>query len=232
MKSTNILLLLIFSLTASFSANAQSLVIENASVNYEDQTIPAVKVVMSPTPKKVKEEFKDYIKDRYDVKMKGIGFLTNKDVLTAEGVQIPKITSKNMDLSAKVVERGDDTEMYVFGKLGYDINLSPDNDYRTEYRAMKSITVDFLNTFLPNYYQDRVDETQDMLGDLRDDRKDLKDDISDNENKIKELEKENKELASDLENTKTKIIETEEKLNIRKNSLQSVNKELKKAGDK
>lgn len=200
-------------------------------VSVDNKQIPAVKVVMSPKPDKVKDEFRDFIKDKYDVKMKGIGFLSNKDILSAEAVKIPAISSKEMDFKAKVVENGDNTEMYVFGMLGYDINISPEK-YRDEYRAMKNITVDFLNGFLPEYYQDRVDETQDMLSDLRDNRNDLRDDLADNKEKIADLEKENKELDSELTNTESKIKDTETKLNMRRNNLQKVNRQLEKAGDK
>lgn len=231
MKFTYSILSLLTALFFVSSLNAQRLSVENATVNYNDEVIPAVKIIMNPAPKEVKEEFKDFMKDRYDVKMKGIGFLSNKDVLSAESVQISPISDKEMDLRAKVVERGSDTEMYVFGKLGYDINLDYNSRYRDEYRAMKSMTVAFLNEFLPDYYQERVDETQDKLDDLQDNRNDLKEDIADNEKKISELEKEIKEMNSELSETESSISETEQKLRDRRSSLQTVNQELRRAGD-
>lgn len=229
MNIRNFLTAIALVLISNLALNAQKLSVENAMVNIDDKQVSAVKVIMNPSPDKVKDEFRDFIKDRYDVKMKGIGFLSNKDILSAEGVQIPAITTKNMDFKAKVVENGDNTEMYVFGMLGYDINISPEK-YRTEYRAMKNITVDFLNGFLPDYYKDRVDETQDMVSDLLDDRNDLRDDISDNKEKIVELEKENKELNSKLKDTESKMKEAEKSLEKRRNSLQQVNRELNKVG--
>ncbi len=231
MNIRNSLAAVVLILMSIFAANAQNLTVENAMVTIDDKQVAAVKVMMNPSPSKVKDEFRDFIKDKYDVKMKGIGFLSNKDILSAEGVQIPAITSKNMDFKAKVVENGDNTEMYVFGMLGYDVNISPEK-YRDEYRAMKNITISFLNEFLPEYYQDRVDETQDMLSDLRDDRNDLRDDIADNKEKITNLQKENKKLAADLTETDTKIKDAEMKLNKRQDNLQKVNSQLNKAGDK
>lgn len=231
MNIRNSLAAVVLILMSSFAANAQNLTVENAMVTINDKQVAAVKVIMNPSPAKVKDEFRDFIKDKYDVKMKGIGFLSNKDILSAEGVQIPAITSKNMDFKAKVVENGDNTEMYVFGMLGYDVNISPEK-YRDEYRAMKNITISFLNEFLPEYYQDRVDETQDMLSDLRDDRNDLRDDIANNKEKITDLQKENKKLNADLTETDTKIKDAEMKLNKRQDNLQKVNSQLNKAGDK
>jgi len=217
MNTRNFLTAIALILISTLTINAQNLTVENATVNIEDKQVPAVKVVMSPAPDKVKDAFRDYINDKHDVKMKGIGFLSNKDVLTAEAVQIPAITSNNMDFKAKIVENGDNTEMYVIGTLGYDINISPDN-YRMEYRAMKNITVNFLNEFLPEYYQERVDETQDMLSDLRDDRNDLRDDLADNKEEIADLEKKNRELNAELTSTETKIKEAEMKLDNRRNN--------------
>jgi hypothetical protein len=231
MNIHNFLVAVALVLISSLTINAQNLRVENASVIIDDTQVPAVKVVMNPAPKKVKEAFRDYISDRYDVKMKGIGFLSNKDVLTAEGVQIPTITYNDMDLKAKIVENGDNTEMYVVGTLGYDVNISPDS-YRTEYRAMKNITVNFLNEFLPEYYQERVDETQDMLSDLIDNRNDLRDDLKDNKDKIAELEKENRELSTEITSVEAKIQEAEMKLDNRRDNLQKVNRRLNDVGDK
>jgi len=231
MNTNKFLVAVVLILMSTFTVNAQNISVENATVDMDGERISAVKVVMNPSPDKVKDEFKNYIKDRYDVKMKGIGFLSNKDVLTAEDVQIPTITSNNIDFKAKVIENGDNTEMYVFATMGYDINISPE-EYRTEYRAMKNIAVDFLNDFLPEYYQNRVDETQDMLTDLRDDRDDLKDDLSDNKEKITELEKEIRELNTELTTVENKIKEAEMKLETRRDGLQKVNRQLNRVGDK
>lgn len=216
----------------SIFANAQTLSVENASVNHEDKNIPAVKVVMNPAPKEVKNQFKDFIKDKYDVKMKGIGFLSNKDVLSAENVQLNGVSDNNMDFYAKVVERGNETEMYVFGKLGYDIYLAPQTVRQEEYRSMKNVTIDFLNQFLPEYYQDRVDQTQDLLSDLEEERKDLKEDISDNLEKISELENEISGWEIELKETEEKINLATEKLDNRKNSLQTVNEKLQQTGER
>ena len=215
----------LFAILFSTLLSAQSLTVENGRVEYDDQNMPAIKVVMNPKPDKVKDEFRDYVKDNYDVKMKGIGFLSNKDVLSAEGTVISRISDKEMDFRAKVVERGDATEMYVFGSFGYDIFVDPEQ-YPNEYRAMKTLTVNFLNDFLPDYYKDRIDETQEMLSDLKEEREDLNDDIADNEKKIEELKKENEEKRNKLNEVEENISEAESKLNLRKDSLKKINREL------
>lgn len=221
-----------FIVLLSVLTGAQTLSVENTSVNHEDKNIPAVKVIMSPAPKEVKNQFKDFIKDNYDVKMKGIGFLSNKDVLSAENILLKGISENNMDFYTKVIEKGDETEMYVFGKLGYDIYLAPQTPRQGEYRAMKNLTIDFLNQFLPEYYQDRIDQTQDMLSDLKDNQKDLKEDISDNQDKISKLEDEISEWKTELKENEKKINAATKKLNNRKNSLQTVNEKLRQTGDK
>ena len=209
----------------AFYVNAQSLTVENSTTKYDDKNVAAVKVVMNPSPEKVKEEFKDYMKDKYDVKLKGIGFLANRDVMYAEQVDIPAVSNKTMDFRTKVVERGEATEMTVFGSFGYDMDISPER-FPNEYQELKEITVNFLNQFLPNYYQDRIDETQEMLTDLTKDREKLQDDIKDNEKEIKELQKENEENQKNLEELNSKITEAETKLKTREKNLQKINTEL------
>lgn len=220
-----LLLPLLILLTAFIGLDGQTVSVENSTVIYEKQTIPAVKVTMDPTPDKVKEEFRDYIKDRYDVKMKGIGFLSNKETMSAEQVTVTSVSPNTMDFYTKVVDNGQRTEMYVFGKFGYDMYISRDK-YPSEYNNLKEIAVAFAKDFLPDYYQNRVDEAEEMLTDLRKDRNKLTDDIADNEKKIKELQKETEDKKRELTQLEENIKDAESQLGDRRDGLRSVNSSL------
>lgn len=216
---------LLFIFISTIFLNAQSLTVENSMTDYDEKTYPAVTVTMNPSPDKVKEEFEDYMKDNYDVKMKGTGLFSNRDVLYADRVDIEKISDKTLDFRAKIIERGDITELSVFGSFGYDLPISRER-FPEEYRQLKRITVDFINEFLPDYYKDRVDETEEMLEDLVKDREKLKDDITDNEEEIEKLRKENEENRKEMEELETKISDAESKLNLRQKSLRKINSDL------
>lgn len=196
----------------------------NLKTNESEQT--CVQVVMQPEAKEVKRAFKDFLNDEYDVKLKGIGFLSNKDVLTAEQTNISVISDKMMDLSAQVIEVNDKTQMCIAGSFGYDIAIDR-YDYPQEYRAMRNIVLDFLDVYLPNYYQDRIEEKQEIVTNLQEERSDLTEDITDNKEEIEKLKKENEKLMKELEDTKKQLKSQTAQLENRKKNLNKVNNELR-----
>lgn len=208
----------------TISLTAQQLEITNDQVTYKKEDRASVRVLLDPEPKTVKKAFEDWLKDHYDVNLKGIGFLANKDVLKAEEVEFPEISENELDFFAKVVREKDVTTMHVFASLGYEIHISPEK-YPTEYASMKSIVQSFLNDWLPVYYKDRVSYTSERLEALRVDREDLQETIAGNEKKMEDLKKENEKLRKKLSNG-------EDELNGLTQSLQNREKELKTINDK
>lgn len=222
----NFKLIIITTFIFSFSTlQAQLINVQDATLKTDDTEQTCVQVIMQPETKEVKKELKDFLSDKYDVKLKGIGFLSNKDILTAEQVTIPAISDKTMDFSAQVVKANDKTRMCVAGSFGYDISINREKHPR-EYHAMKNIVLDFLDVYLPNYYQNKVEEKQEVVANLQDERNDLTDDIADNEEEIKQLKKENEKLMKELDETKKQLKTQTAQLENRKKSLNKVNKEL------
>ena len=117
----NLILILFVFIFYSTSVFSQDISIKDATVEYEDKSRPSLSVTISPDTKEVKKKWKDFMDDKYDINVKGIGFLTNKDVLTSEQVTIDKITNKQIDFYAKVVESDDQTRLDIFAAPGYDI---------------------------------------------------------------------------------------------------------------
>lgn len=193
--------ILIFLLLTSFlnlpSLQAQELTVSDEAIEYNDQERSCIKVVLKPGTKTVKKAYKDWMEDKQDVDVDGFGFLKNKDVLKIEKENIKAISPYKMDMYARIVEKDDYTEMSVFGSMGYDLHVTPQT-YPSEYRKMRTLVYSFLNDFLPGYYQEKVEETQDLIGDLKDDKSDAKDDLADNKKEIEDLKKENKELADKI----------------------------------
>lgn len=224
MKLFKISLFLVFC-TLFTTVQAQNLSIEYQQVSYEDTDFPAVHVVLHPSPNKVKQAFKDFMKDKYDVKMKGIGFLSNKDVLSAEQVNISAITDKTIDFRAKIVEDNDQTHLDIFGSFGYDLSISKE-DYPTAYRNMRNIVLEFINEFLPNYYQERIDQTQEQISDLNKDIEGYEQDYQNNLDKITKLKKDNEDLKKELEMANSALENAKKTLENRRNKLQNVNQTL------
>ncbi len=167
------------------------------------------------------------MRDKHDVKMKGIGFLTNKDVLYAKGVNIDAISNKKMDFYAKVIEDGDRTKLSFFGAYGYDIKINPSVDYQA-YQNLRKALVGFINNYLPGYYTEQIDDAQEVVEDLRDDTADLKDNIEDNKGDIKKKLDEIEKLKKENEDLVNELKETSQKLNASKKELNDAKKELNK----
>lgn len=212
-----------------FNTNAQKLKISDGITTYQDQTRPCIIIQIEPNPKEVKGELKDWMDDEQDVNLKGFGFWRKKDVLKAEEINLPIISPNEMDFYAEVVENGDITEMKIFGSFGYNIHISKES-YPTEYRAMKEMSINFLSDFLPKYYQDKIEDTQELVSDLANERNDLKEDIEENTEEISELKEENSELAEKVNETSSDMKDAAAKLKIQENKLKNINKELQAKG--
>lgn len=225
----NIFYHLTFSLILLFSStflSAQKLSITDGIITYDDQDRPCIVVQIEPDTKDVKDAIKDWMDDEKDVKLRGFGFLVNKDVLTAKEIKLPEISPNEMDFYVEVLEKEEITEMKVFGSFGYNIHISKAK-YPTEYRALKNMTLDFLSNYLPEYYKNKIEDTQELLSDLKEERENLKEDIEENSEEIVELKEENIELNGEVSDKNIKVEKTSIKLQEQKTKLKKINEKLK-----
>lgn len=220
-------ILLLLCLCFVTSIHAQTLNVSNESLMHDEITRNAIKVVIAPQSKEVKKEFKDYMDDRHEVKVEGIGFLKNKDVLYTEQQLIPAIASQEVQLFARIVENNENTEMYVFGQFDNNKQISSSTTYAA-YAGMKDVTMDFLRTILPDYYENMVEEQNDTVEDLEDHLADVRKQLKKNKEEIEELTKENKELEQELATSEVKLKQNKDKLSKKRASLKKVNQSLEK----
>lgn len=205
---------------------AQTLERSESTVKYEKEQYTAIQVRMNPSAKKVKEAWEDFMDDKYDVNIKGSGFLTNKDVLYAEKARIPKVSDRAMDLYTKIVEKKGETTFAVFGRFGYDILIDPSKT-PDAFRALQEITDEFLAQFLPEFYQSQVEEQSKKVENFRKKIEDLEKDISNREKKIKDLEKDIQKITKDLEDQRKQLKEAEIELNTREQNQKFIRKKVK-----
>ncbi len=182
--------------------------------------------MIEPETDEVRTEWEDFLKDEYDVNLKGNGFLANKDVLRAEGVDFKAISNKKMDFYTRIVEKDQKTQICVFGSFGYDIHLNP-NTYPLEYMRMKDITKRFLKGYLPGYYSERISKAQEELKDLQEERNDMEEEMKKNKEEIESLTKRNKELDKSISENKSKIEDTSDLLQTKQQTFDRVNNTLK-----
>jgi methyl-accepting chemotaxis protein len=215
--------------------NAQVLDVRQTLVDHNNEQRFALAVNFEAPPKEVKEAWTDFIKSELDIKMKGFGFLSNKDLLSAERVSIPQISENKLSFYTLFQETDDEEEiiMNVFVAFGYDIYLNR-REYPEEYAVLRDMVNQFVHGFVPAYYQEQIDATSEVVNDLEEEIADLNKEVEKNKKDIEKNQKEIEELKSENESLMESISENSNKLNTKKQlltqqqgKLQTVEEELK-----
>lgn len=190
------LLILSLAFVCCLSLSAQTYKIDTSTITFENANRPCLKVTYDASPKTVKKAWDEYFKKTYDVKIKGIGFLTNKDVITGTDISLVAVSDKRMNIYAAVADApGDRSELNYFMSFGYDFFIGPEN-YPAEFAAMKKILNDFSVEFLTEYY---YSEASRMTSEIKKLENDIKDNNKSMKKNTKKARKESKEVASGLE---------------------------------
>ena len=191
--------------------SAQTYKIDTAKINFENKERPALYVKYDAPPKTVKKAWDDFFKKNYDVKVKGISLLTNKEIITATDVIIMAISDKRMNMYASVTDvAGERSELKYFSSFGYDFFIGPDN-YAAEFAGMKKILNDFSMEFLTDYYGSEASRITNEIKRLEKDISKNNKDIKQNTRKAK---KKSSEVASGMDAKNTSLqMENDQKRN-------------------
>jgi|GEM_PF-2174187 hypothetical protein len=219
----NFILLSLFTYIIAFSAQAQKFRIEESSGFMNDKARPCISIVFEPSSKEAKDAWKDYLKKKYDLKLKS----DKGDDLKLEAGIFPAVSSKTMDFTTKFETNKDDgtTKMNVFISYGYDIFLNK-TDNPSEHSALLAIMKDFSLEFLREYYNKSLADLNSQLSKIeknRDktigDNENLAKDIENNKQTIINLTKENEEKAkltetnkATIETLKTDVVKKQEEI--------------------
>jgi hypothetical protein len=195
--SINMLFIIMALMTCTTAFSQSSFDFQVSTLKYDGEERPCITLRLAPDTKEVKKAWEDFVKKEYNIRLKGLGFLVNKDILSAEKVTVKALSDKAIDFRTKIVEEKDHTLMQVFVSLGYDIYLGPDN-YPMAFQDLKNKTWTFAKNYLTSYYNEQLEEVTEVLKDLSKEQEDVRKEIADNEKEIEKLRKENEQLAKDL----------------------------------
>lgn len=196
-------------------------------IDFDNAQRPCLQVNLDPEPKELKKAWRDYLNDNYGFKLKGIGFLSNKDLLSAEEVAINQISSKVMDFYTHIVEDENGSEMKVFARHGYDIYVNEEN-YPTEYAAIREILESFMKYYLPTYYEERLSETEKRIEKLTKEKNNLQQEMKDDADDIAKLKKDIEERKEKLKLNEEAFEKAVIKLTKRQEKLKRIRTELSK----
>lgn len=206
--------------------SAQKVKYKDGNIMYDGEKLKTIEVKLTPNVSTVKDKFSDWMNDHYDVCLDGKKMLFfDKEFMTAEGVVIPQISSRKIDLRVKVDEIKENTILHVFASYGYNNWITP-NEHPYAYDALKGIVYDFVSDYLPEYYYERVEESQENIANIKDDKKDIEGDITSNKKEIEELLKRNDDLRRELEQNKSELKKANIKLDTRENEYKKIKKRV------
>lgn len=195
----------------AFNSKAQTLKIDTTQISFENKLRPAIGAMVEPEPDLLKKAWKSYMKKNFGAKVDGIGFLQNKEMLTASDVTINKISDKRMNIYARVTEITSGSEIKVFASFGYDFFIGQTN-YPKEYDALQSIVSEFLQQNLNEFYNDEIKETSKRIKDLDKEKIGLLKSIEKNNKKAVELSDDIVELSGTQKTNTEQSIKSVEKI--------------------
>lgn len=199
----------------------QNFEIEDGSIMYKEVLRPCISVSVDPEEKTLKNAWQDYMKDNYDLKLRG------RNVLAAEEVKIQQISSNTLNIYTIIEEDKNGSAMKVFASKGYDINIDL-KSYPKEYNAIKDIVENFLKQSLPNYYNQMVVDTEERIQELVEDRRNIEQDLKKEGEKLEALKIEIEETQDELMQKEVRLLEAKEKLEMRIEKLDRIRVQLQK----
>jgi len=223
---TNIRTLLTVLFAGLFYASAFAQVgrIEQTTVEYEKNNVDALTVTMKPERKDIQKAFDDWMDDRYNINMKGGGLFGDKNLRSAEDVNIPAISTDNISFFTETEEVNGETRMTIFASYGLS-NFIEADDYKA-YTGLEDIFDGFLSSYLPEYYEERVAEARKELEDFREEVEETEKDIRENEERITDLQRENEEKRSELKELERKIADAKKMLDKREEIRREVRRQV------
>ncbi|NNK79924.1 MAG: hypothetical protein HKO93_00375 [Flavobacteriales bacterium] len=196
--------------------NAQEL--EESFLELDGELRPSIGLKINIPVDAAKDALVDFMKDNYDFKVKGNGFLANKSTLRAEEVNY-FITEENpVNLYFNFSQFDEVTEMKIVARDSIQYYLA--EDYRpAHFNKLKDIMLNYRVNAEEDYFNQQLEEQNKSLKrvkkNLASAQKDIKknnDDIEKNLDENEKMKKENVDLENDISEYKKRIEDLKQKI--------------------
>lgn len=136
---------LILTLLISTSLISQEVDYKDGKIMFDNEELETIEVKLTPNVATIRDKFSEWMNDHYDVNLDGKKLIFfKKDFMTAEGIIIPQISPRKIDLRIKVDETENGiTTLHVFASYGYNNWITREN-HPYAYDALRGIVYDFV----------------------------------------------------------------------------------------
>lgn len=179
--------------------------VTDGNIYHEKSARPCLTITLDPEPGTLKKAWKDFVRSNYEIRLKGYGLFSNRDILSAKEVNQGKLSQKPLNVYTQIIsnENGG-TDIRVFASFNRDTYINEKN-YPSEYKALKHMLEAFVQAFMPEYYQNLISNQEEKLDDLKDKDKQITRKVERNGQQIVKLTKENEYLAARKVKTEVEI---------------------------
>ena len=185
----------------------------------------AVHVSMMADKDDAKSAWNDFIQDEKDVDIKGYGLFQKKDQLYTELTNFDDLASTPVALYAKFMGTDRNVDMRLYLR-----ESNTDTTLRSEpklYGNLADMAHEYVAYFLPEYYDNKVEATQEEYNDIQKNIEDLNQDIVDRKNKINELKIKINELDEELRQKDSELYQIIDELEKRKVTYEAVDQQVR-----
>lgn len=188
--------------------SAQSIEINEQPITYKKTAYQALNMELPPgDAKTIEDHWETFLESRYNVRVKGNGFLFGKNTLQVEDALIKDIAQRNMDLYARVTDKNKQPKLQVFGSFGEGIPIDP-YQFPVEYKRTEQLMKDFYTWHNNSLYQQKIDLVRADMNDLNESQTDLLDEksklqtaLNNTRERLQQLENQARDLESQLQDT-------------------------------
>ncbi|WP_345109763.1 hypothetical protein [Hymenobacter algoricola] len=210
-------------------AQAQLYDVRTTSVNFERKERAAVKVQVEGTAAWTRDFWQSWLKDTYNIRLKGGGVLGvgKSDMLVAKQTPASSVSGKLIDLYSTVTSPTDTTsELSVWAAFGADAFLTPDKN-ATEFAALRNITQSFASAARLQAYREQIADAEKQLKEaekekdkLDKERTSLQSSTTSNLARIEALKQQNISNTLKAREDSVKLVGNAQQLDLRKLQLQ------------
>ncbi|UOQ53256.1 hypothetical protein [Hymenobacter cellulosivorans] len=214
---------------AAPQASAQLYEARTSSVNFEKKERAAVKVQVEGTAAWTRDFWQSWIKDTYNIRLKGDGVfgVGKKDVLAAKQTPASSVSGKLIDFYSMITSPSDTTsELSIFAAFGPDTFLDPDKT-TTEFAALRTMGQSFAVAARQKAYKEKIAEAEKQLKEAEKEKERLQKEIStleanttSNLARIEALKQTNASNALKAREDSVKLVTNGQQMELRKIQLQ------------